>query len=132
MLDAALNNIIHNAYAKDFHIQMLKIRFAHSKLMGKSLNIPVMIWLIVYFLAENRQLEMLPFFVIPKAYSFLAVRICHFYPHSSNGVNEIFSYSAVRGILLSSKAFSQLSTPVPHQAFIIILPGVTGIFSAAV
>ncbi len=49
MLNAAVNNIIHNAYAKDFLTQMLKIRFAHSKLMGKALNIPVMIWLIVYF-----------------------------------------------------------------------------------
>ena len=49
MLNAAADNIIHNAYSKNVLVKMLKIRFAHSKLMGKALNIPVMIWLIVYF-----------------------------------------------------------------------------------
>lgn len=54
------------------------------------------------------------------------------FDHSSNGVKEILSYSAAMGILLSSKALSQLSTPVPHQAFIIILPFVEGILLSAV
>lgn len=52
--------------------------------------------------------------------------------YSSNAVNEMLSYSAITGRLLSSKAFSQPSTPVPHHAFIMILLSVTGIFSVAV
>ena len=47
-----------------------------------------------------------------------------------SAVNLAHSYSAVSGTV-PSKAFSQLSTPMPFHAFIIILPGVTGRFSVA-
>ena len=47
MLNTALNNILHHTDAENFFVQMLKIGLADGQAMGKTGNIPVIVWHVI-------------------------------------------------------------------------------------